>query len=480
MTPSPLSLARVLRLGIGVAAFLVALVAGALVGLTTLLHHTSGVMRGAVSSVRHADEARVDLLVHDRSHDPLTRADAEADIRRSLLDARMRAQTPSQQDALERTSATVDAYFAAVQANSPDAVIRERFDKAYVALDTLMDQSLGEAHQAESAAARWDRWGDVIGYGGGALLLLLMALAARWVRREVVQPVNQISQSVEQFHMGDLSVRAPVTGAEEVRALGACFNEVASTTQRRRTDRLSYLAGVAHELREPLSVLQLSAAAFDARGAVPLDEDQQRFLGLVRRQLVRLNRMVGDFLESVRVESGHLVLMTELEDLRTPVLEVAGRFRFESKRHAVTVEVPHHPVLVRVDLTRIEETLNNLVSHAIKRSPQGGPVEVKLDVGADDAWLTVTDRGPSLGEDELQHTWDHFRGVALSTEPYAGVGLGLSIVRRIVEAHGGEVRAECLPAVGCVFGFRLPVVTRARVGPAEPSLEPTAPVDGGG
>ena len=477
-SPPTLSLGRALRLGTLLAAVLVALVAGALVGLTTLLHQTSNQLRGAVASLRHADEARVDLLVHDRNADALSRADSEADIRRSLLDARMRAQTPGQQDALTRASVAVDAYFAGERAGEPPQLLRKRFDRAYVSLDALMNQSLDESYRSEQAAARWDRLGDVIGFGGGLLLLLVVGLGSAWVQRAVVQPVNRTSRAVAQFHAGDLTVRAPIAGAAEVQTLGECFNEVASTAERRRSDRLSYLAGVAHELREPLSVLQLSAAAFDDdRGRY--GDDPQRLLGMLRRQLVRLNRMVGDFLESVRVEAGHLVLMTELEDLRTLVLDVAGRFRFESERHTVSVDVPKHPALARLDPTRLEETLNSLVSHAIKRSPQGGAVDVKLERTEVEAWVTVADRGPALDATELVHVWDQYRGATPSTGPYAGVSLGLSVVLRIVEAHGGEVRAECIPGVGCVFGFRLPLVTRPPVVPVAEGAT-TAPGEGEG
>ncbi|MBS2026984.1 MAG: HAMP domain-containing histidine kinase [Deltaproteobacteria bacterium] len=454
---SPLSLGRALRLATVAVAVLVTVVAGALVGLTNLLHETSRTLRASVATVRQAEEARVDLLVQERSGDPLTRADAEADIRRNLHDGFESFRSPGQRAALDEASAAVDAYFASAHTVPADARVAEtRFQAAYVALDALVNQSIDSANQAERAGARWNRLGDVLGYTGGGLILLLTVLAAVWVQRAVVGPVGQLSRAVERTQVGDFTARAPVQGAAEVQDVARCFNEVVAMHARRRVDRLSYLASVAHELREPLSALQLSASVLGGDETIPPEESQRRLLALVRRQVTRLNRMVGDFLETVRIESGHLVLLTELDDLRTLVLEAAGRFRSVSAHHTITAQVPTGPVLARVDPVRLEETLNNLVSSAIKRSPLGGQVLLSLRATDDEAAVRVTDEGPGLAQEELEHVWDRFRGVSISSEPYAGVGLGLSIVRRIVEAHGGQVEAESLPVQGCAFGFRLP------------------------
>jgi signal transduction histidine kinase len=272
-----------------------------------------------------------------------------------------------------------------------------------------------------------------------------------------VRPIFDLAEAMERFGKGGLDARASERGATELREMAGRFNTMADTLARQHQERLTYLAGIAHDLRNPLGALQLSTEALASDGPLPPEDRLRRTLSVIRRQVVQLDRMTGDLLETAQIEAGRLSLAPEVIDLRSIVREVADLFEETSRIHAIHVELPDEPIVVRCDRVRIGQALTNLVSNAIKYSPRGGDVRLVAGAAAGYALLSVVDQGIGMEEEDRAHIWEPFRRARTATEGIPGVGLGLSIAKRIVEAHGGAITVESARGVGSTFSVKLPL-----------------------
>jgi PAS domain S-box-containing protein len=237
-----------------------------------------------------------------------------------------------------------------------------------------------------------------------------------------------------------------------------------------------FLAMLGHELRNPLGTITNALGVLDRLVA---DGDVRRLLGIIGRQTSHLGRLVDDLLDVARVTSGKIELRRQPLDLRAlaegclDALTQAGRTR----HHAITVEGP--PLRVSGDPARLEQVVSNLLDNALKYTPAGGQVTVRIEQIDGDVVLRVRDSGEGIRADLLDRIFDLF-----VQEPQAldrtrgGLGLGLTLVRRLVELHGGSVAAASEgPGRGSEFSIRLPRLAEADVpAPArEAGLGPAAP-----
>jgi signal transduction histidine kinase len=411
-----------------------------LVLLTTKLHAASNVLRDSVASVRLAQEAEVDLLVLDRSTDDVLRAGAENELRRRLDEAHEHINSATERQALEAATGAVMQYLDG--AHDPTISQRERtrrLQNSYAALERLVDFNVAEADIAQAKTARWDAAGNAIAIAGCLLMLTTLVGVGLWTRRAVVRPMLSLSDAMERFGTGQLAARTTEHGAVEIERMAKQFNTMASRIERQRQESLAHLAGIAHDLRTPLAALAL---------ATDLD--------VAQRQVSRLNRMVGDLLETARIEAGQLSLTLQIHDVRTIVRTVADLFEGTSPAHTIRLDLPAEPLRVSCDAMRIEQTMNNLVSNAIKYSPHGGTITLAARRDGDVVKISVTDPGVGIAEQELAHLWEPFRRASSVRELIPGVGLGLSIAKKIIEAHDGTIRVVSTPGVGSTFTIELP------------------------
>jgi signal transduction histidine kinase len=218
---------------------------------------------------------------------------------------------------------------------------------------------------------------------------------------------------------------------------------------------MTFLGGVAHDLKNPLCALRMAVSGFEREEPQPEGHTRQT-LELVGRQTTVLERMVGDFLDIARIEAGQLELHFETADLRELARAVAEMFRGWSALHPVELSLPDAPVTVRCDALRIEQAIVNLLSNAIKYSPEGGPVKVAVTLTDSEAVLAVGDRGIGIPPDGQRRIFEPFTRLGLSRESIPGAGLGLYIVQKIMVAHGGRVEVDSAPGVGSTFRLRLP------------------------
>jgi len=179
-------------------------------------------------------------------------------------------------------------------------------------------------------------------------------------------------------------------------------------------------------------------------------------MSVIERQVHRLDRMIGDLLDRSRIEGGQLELRVVEYDARSIAQDAFNLFSTASTSHTLVLNVPDSQVPVRCDPFRIEQVLNNLISNAIKYSPAGGNIELSLEESPDDVQFQVSDQGMGIPEEELPYIFEPFRRVKSAKADIPGVGLGLSVVRRIIQAHSGRIEVHSLLGKGTTFRVHLP------------------------
>jgi len=269
----------------------------------------------------------------------------------------------------------------------------------------------------------------VVGTMGGILI--------GWVTSA---PITRIAKAARRLGEGKLHVRVPVSGSQEIRELAEAFNKMADDLQHAETLRTNLMADVSHELRTPLTVLDGNLrAALDK--VVPLDEAEVANLYGQNRHLIRL---VNDLRELSLAESGQLPLEKMPTNLKALVTETIQALEPLAVERGVTLtdEIPQLPELT-VDPFRIRQVLFNLLSNALRHTPEGGKITVNGEADNRAVVLSVQDNGEGMEPDQLAAVFNRFyRADKSRSRETGGTGLGLAIVKAIVESHGGQVKAR--------------------------------------
>ncbi|MCO5168968.1 MAG: HAMP domain-containing histidine kinase [Planctomycetes bacterium] len=459
----------------------VALVAaGALALLTASLHKLVEDLGTHTEAIRAADEVETQLLLHNRlaTRELVTgepelrrlRAASQLAVWRELEEVEAFVGSPEEQALLASARARLARYFQAWdevdRAADPLEAYRRKgphLEEAQAELHALAELNVVEARQAQREARRRDEAADALATAAVLVLLLGAGAATLLLRRQALRPILRVDAAIRRYGAGDRDARAPEEGASEVREIARTFNEMAAALGRRREEQLAFLGGVAHDLRNPLTPLKLAASA---AGADVTPERARRTLGLVGRQVERLERMIGDLLETARIEAGHLELRAADHDAGA-LLDDVARLHAAAGTHELVASGPTGPLPVRCDALRVEQVLNNLVSNAMKYSPPGSRVELSLGREGDEAVFAVRDHGVGIPPEELGRIFEPFRrGARVRGAAIPGVGLGLCVARRIVEAHGGRIEVESARGLGSTFRVRLPLAAAHRPAPA--------------
>ena len=305
-----------------------------------------------------------------------------------------------------------------------------------------------EASRISSLVNRYLLW---VGIGAAALGTLLVWLLSR----RTLAPLQRLGATARRLGRGDLSQRAETAGPSEIRQMAHSFNAMASELEEAERHRRNLTADIAHELRTPLSNIQGYLEVIKDGLIQPAPET----IGTIHSQALHLSRLVEDLRLLAQVEAGGLELQlskARIGELLQSSIE-AVRPRAEAKEVALSLSTD--PALPEVDLdpTRVAQVVGNLLENAITHTPQGGRVMVSAHVAADAVEVAVADTGPGIAPEDLPRLFDRFYRVDPSrSRNTGGSGLGLTIARRLVEAHGGSIEAESAVGQGSRFTFRLP------------------------
>src|SRR6267378_5458203 len=221
------------------------------------------------------------------------------------------------------------------------------------------------------------------------------------------------------------------------------------------SERLSrvLLNSISHELRTPLAASSSAASAL-AEADNATKEQRQALVAEIQEANARLNRIVGNLLDVARLESGKIVPRLDWHDARDLVQTTLRELKLELSSHPVKLELPPKPILVRLDFSLVQHALANLLVNAAIYTPPGTPVEVKAQSADSSLLLSVADRGPGIPAELLPRVFEKF--FRAPNAAAGGSGLGLTIAKGFVEAHGGTIMAANRPSGGAVFTLRFP------------------------
>jgi signal transduction histidine kinase len=269
-------------------------------------------------------------------------------------------------------------------------------------------------------------------------VLGLSFVAARNIRR-MSNPLDQLLEAANKVAEGDYSIRVEEKGAPESRILVRGFNSMAERLQQNDQQRRSMLADVSHELRTPITIIQGNVEGM-LDGMYPADE--MRLQSILEETQI-LSRLVDDLRTMALAESGSLQLRREPVDLAPLIQEVASGFEVQAKEKGIQMKLRLADLeAVNVDPLRVREIITNLLANAIRYTPNGGEITVDLSEsgigGERSVTVFIQDSGPGIDPSDLPHIFDRF----YKSSDSGGMGLGLSIAKYLVEAHGGKIWAE--------------------------------------
>lgn len=341
---------------------------------------------------------------------------------------------------------------------------------------------------------------------GLASMLIEIALMGGVLRRKVAQPLRRLLDATRTVSRGDLSPQAskalPTEVEDEIGTLAEAFarmtdhlREARDTLEARveqRTaeleaanaelsnqerqlhiqyeqlmelDRLksNFVNSVSHELRTPLTSIRGYAEFLEEGIGGLLTADQERFVWQIQMASQRLEGLLNDLLDFARIEAGTFTLRHSEEELTTRAQEIIESFRpiTEESRVAIQLEAPVMPLVAWVDPQRFGQVLTNLISNAVKFSPPGGRVLVRLRDEGESIHCEVVDDGEGIADADLPRLFLRFSQLEAGLKKGKGTGLGLNISKVLVEAHGGTIGVQSAPGQGARFWFTLPKTSEA-------------------
>jgi two-component system sensor histidine kinase BaeS len=301
---------------------------------------------------------------------------------------------------------------------------------------------------------------------GVGLVAGATALASFVIFGPVRRRLRSLEEAAVKVGAGNLGARAREDGGDEVAGLAAAFNHMAHDLEVRAQElqaadraRRLLLADVSHELRTPLTAMRGYLETLSMPELTLDATARARYVGIVSEETRRLEHIIGDLLDLAKLEGGGDSL--ELQDV--PIENLFGRVVARHERDAAARRItlassiaPGAEIVIG-DALRLEQALQNLAANAVRHTPAGGRVELGAELADRHVVLTVRDSGPGIPAEHLPLVFDRFyKADASRTHDTAGSGLGLSIVKAIVERHGGTITVSSSPEKGSLFMIRLP------------------------
>ncbi|MEJ7843543.1 MAG: ATP-binding protein [Rubrobacter sp.] len=320
----------------------------------------------------------------------------------------------------------------------------------------MVEGIIGPAERAYLEAVTGSLW------VAGGLAVLAAVGVGLLLARQISGPLRDLTAAARRVASGDLEGRVAVRSRDELGELAVAFNTMAEAVGRQQALRRRMAADVAHELRTPLAVIQADLEAM-LDGVRPLSAEA---VADVHGETRLLSRLIDDLRDLSLAETGQLPLRKEPTDMGELARTSAARFAPRAEERGVGLEVGAAEDLPRADVDpdRISQILGNLLENALRHTPPGGRVELCVGPGERPATLqaTVCDTGPGIPAEHLPNVFEHFyRADGARSRSAGGSGIGLAVVKQLVEAHGGRVWVESPPGRGATFGLALPAAPAA-------------------
>jgi signal transduction histidine kinase len=292
----------------------------------------------------------------------------------------------------------------------------------------------------------------LVGTLGAAAVSLLLALL---LSRQLTNPVRELTEATLAISAGNLEYQVPIRTKDELGDLARSFNQMSTRLTQARDLRQKMTADIAHELRTPLSVI-LGHAEAVSDGVLPPSADS---FAIIHEQADRLDRIIEDLRVLSRADAGELHLNL-LPTSSTKLIETSVHaFTQQANQKQISIEVALQPDLpeIHVDSHRFSQVMGNLLSNAIRYTPNNGKIDVSARRFGEELEISISDDGPGIAVEDLAVIFERFyRGDPSRQRDAGGSGLGLAIARSIVEGHAGRIWAESPAAGGARFILTLP------------------------
>ncbi|GGI97868.1 two-component sensor histidine kinase [Alicyclobacillus cellulosilyticus] len=347
--------------------------------------------------------------------------------------------TPSPQ--LDRRTFLAEGIVVPIQANGRT-----------VGILALTDRDLQRLYHLEQRIL--DSMADAT-LAGAVATVLVALLVAFWLTRRITHPLQQLIHAIRRISEGDLGIKLAAETRDELGQVTMAFNHMAAQLAKMEQMRRHLVADVAHELRTPLTIIQGQLELIQQGVRQP----EPAALLPIQDEVMRLTRLVDDLHQLSLAEAGVLPLEKRTTELVALVGRVVENFQIEAEERTIRLfmEAAVPAVYVWVDAHRMTQVFVNLVGNALRYTPAGGEVKVRVEETPQDVRVTVSDTGPGIAAEHLPHIFDRFYRVeeARSRES-GGMGLGLAIAKEFVEAHRGRIEVVSRPGQGTSFIVVLP------------------------
>jgi len=291
---------------------------------------------------------------------------------------------------------------------------------------------------------------------GGSLAIAIALILTFVLSRRITSPIGVLAKAARRLGRGDLSQRVQLQGEGEVAALAKAFNSMAADLEHAEQLRRNLVADVAHELRTPLSNIQGYLEAIRDRVIKP-DAATIRSLN---EEAALLSRLVDELQELSLAEAGELKLVYQAEDITKLVKQAVTPWQpqLAAKEISLSLDLPDNLPPVNIDWQRVNQVLHNLLENAVAYTHKGGTINVAATTQGDWVEVCVSDTGEGIPAEDLPNIFERFYRVDKSrARVTGGSGLGLTIAKRLVEAHGGTITVQSKLGKGSRFSFTLPI-----------------------
>ncbi|WLR50399.1 ATP-binding protein [Bacillus tianshenii] len=293
--------------------------------------------------------------------------------------------------------------------------------------------------------------------GIGALFTIAILLIGRVIIKKLTSPLKRMERIAYQMSQGQFREKVPITTNDEIGRLGKAFNQMADALKEEDERRQEFLGNVSHELRTPISYLKGYSEALKD-GIVESKEDQKKYLGIIHREAKRMQRLVHDLLELAKME-GDLFPLEKTPLVFAQLIEdTLEKFEHPLVEKNLKLKTDLNPdVIVLGDEDRLEQVIHNIVDNAIRYTPSGGAITVRLTEGTEYCRLSVEDTGVGIPQESLHRIGERFYRVdkARSRES-GGTGLGIGIVKNIIQKHNGKWHIDSEEGKGTTVTVQLP------------------------
>ena len=323
----------------------------------------------------------------------------------------------------------------------------EKLGTLYLSSDVISETGVGSILALSSAINQYLLL-------GGVLALIAALVITLFLSKRLSAPIHALTVATRRIGAGDFAAKVTPAGRDEVGELVTNFNLMATELSQAEERRRNLIADVAHELRTPVADIQAYLEAIHDG----LMEPNQSNLDSIHEDITLLSRLINDLQLLALADSGRFSLVRKPEDIAQIVSNVITSIRpkIDSKKIKISLDLPELPP-IEIDAHRISQVLRNLLENAIRHTPGDGEISVSVRENGGDIEVAVSDTGDGISAEDLPYIFERFFRVDKSRARHTGgSGLGLTIAKRLVEAHGGKIKVHSQVGKGSRFTFTIP------------------------